>query len=101
MITKQIIIRSVAVLITFVGVQLAYADHHIPGDLSIGTWDPINRIYTLTTDVGQAIQIDQDNLTLDGDGYSVIGSGPFDPYPPPPKSAEFIFMEELVLTSRI
>jgi parallel beta-helix repeat protein len=44
----------------------------IPSDTSIGTWDPINRIYTLNTDVSETIQIDEDNLTLDGAGHSVI-----------------------------
>lgn len=47
----------------------------IPGDTSIGTWDPVNRIYTLTADVYETIQIDEDNLTLDGAGHTVTGSG--------------------------
>ena len=43
----------------------------IPGDTSIGTWDPATRIYTLSTDVNNTIQIDEDDLTLDGAGYTV------------------------------
>jgi parallel beta-helix repeat protein len=47
----------------------------IPGDTSIGTWNPANRIYTLSTHVNETIQIDEDNLTLDGAGYTVAGDG--------------------------
>ena len=45
----------------------------IPGDTSIGTWDPANRTYTLSTHVYETIQIDEDDLTLDGAGYAVTG----------------------------
>lgn len=47
----------------------------IPTDSSIGVWDPCNRTYTLTTDVNETIQIDEDGLTLDGAGYMVAGAG--------------------------
>jgi len=47
----------------------------IPQDTSIGTWDPVTRTYTLTTDVYETIQIDEDNLTLDGSGHTVTGAG--------------------------
>jgi parallel beta-helix repeat protein len=47
----------------------------IPTDTSVGTWDDVHRIYTLTQDVPQSIQIDEDNLTLDGAGHRVIGPG--------------------------
>ena len=47
----------------------------IPTDTTIGVWDSVNRIYTLTTDVGETIQIDEDNLTLDGNGHTVNGYG--------------------------
>ena len=47
----------------------------IPSDTSIGTWNEVRRIYTLTTDVSETIQIDEDNLTLDGAGHTVSGSG--------------------------
>ncbi len=47
----------------------------IPSDTSIGTWDSSTRTYTLTTDVYETIQIDENNLTLDGNGYMVTGIG--------------------------
>jgi len=47
----------------------------IPGDTSIGTWNSANRIYTLSTHVYETIQIDEDNLTLAGAGYTVTGDG--------------------------
>ncbi len=47
----------------------------LPSDISIGVWDPCSRTYTLTSDVSETIQIDEDNLTLDGTGYTVTGSG--------------------------
>ncbi|MHC4271498.1 MAG: right-handed parallel beta-helix repeat-containing protein [Planctomycetota bacterium] len=45
----------------------------IPSDTSIGTWDPSTRTYILSTDVNETIQIDEDNLILDGAGYNVTG----------------------------
>jgi len=48
----------------------------IPTDISVGTWDSGTRTYTLTTDVYETIQIDEDNLTLDGAGYIISGPGP-------------------------
>jgi parallel beta-helix repeat protein len=47
----------------------------IPSDGSIGTWDPVTRTYTLSVDVDETIQIDEDDLILDGAGYSVLGAG--------------------------
>jgi len=47
----------------------------IPSDTEIGTWDPVNRAYTLTTDVNETIQIDEDNMTLDGGGRTISGTG--------------------------
>src|SRR4030042_973877 len=53
----------------------------IPSDTSIGTWDPVNRVYTLTTDVhysgglSNVIQIAESNLTLDGNGHVITGVG--------------------------
>jgi parallel beta-helix repeat protein len=41
---------------------------------SIGTWDAENKICTLIKDVDQTIQIDSDGITLDGAGFSLIGS---------------------------
>jgi parallel beta-helix repeat protein len=48
---------------------------HVPSDTGIGTWDPVNRIYTLTTDVNEGIEIDENDLTLDGAGHKITGSG--------------------------
>lgn len=41
----------------------------------IGTWDAITLTATLTTDVSETIQIDSDNITLDGAGHTMTGSG--------------------------
>ena len=67
---------TVALLLSFVLMALqpgsAWAGTVlIPGDTSIGTWDPATRTYTLTTDLSGAIRIDEDNLTLDGAGHLV------------------------------
>jgi len=52
--------------------------YYIPSDTEIGTWDASTRTYTLTTDVSETIEINEDNLTLDGAGHtvSVIGGWP-------------------------
>ncbi len=41
----------------------------------IGAWNAGTRTCTLTTDVFETIQIDSNNVTLDGDGHTVSGSG--------------------------
>lgn len=41
----------------------------------VGTWDPITKTGTLTQDVYETIQIDSSGVTLDGNGFSAIGSG--------------------------
>jgi len=48
---------------------------YIPNDTTIGVWNSVNRIYTLTGDVNESIEITQNNLTLDGAGYKITGSG--------------------------
>ncbi len=53
---------------------------NIPSDTSIGTWDPVERIYTLTTDVHisdsqSVIRITENGLTLDGNGHIISGLG--------------------------
>ena len=55
-------------------IQPRASTRFIPSDTEIGTWDSVNRIYTLTTDVSETIQIDEDNLTLDGAGHTITGS---------------------------
>ena len=47
----------------------------IPSDTSVGTWDSLTRTYTLTTDVYETIQIDEDSMTLDGAGHTITGPG--------------------------
>lgn len=47
----------------------------IPADSEIGIWDEGTRIYTLTTDVTESIQIDESSLTLDGAGHRASGAG--------------------------
>ena len=57
------------------GTQLAAAKIYIPQDTSVGTWNPVTRMYTLTTDIVENdIEISDDNLTLDGDGHTVTGT---------------------------
>lgn len=49
---------------------------HIPSDPCVGTWDSLNRIYTLTTNVYDTLVVDEDNMTLDANGHTVIpGTG--------------------------
>jgi parallel beta-helix repeat protein len=58
----------------FVFIQSQPGTIFVPSDTSIGTWDPATRTYTLTTDVyKETIQIDEDNLTLDGAGHTIAG----------------------------
>jgi parallel beta-helix repeat protein len=47
----------------------------IPWDTSIGTWDSVTRIYTLNKVVKDSIYIVEDDLTLDGAGHTITGSG--------------------------
>ena len=44
-------------------------------DPTVGTWDPGTKTGTLTQDVYETIQIDSDDITLDGAGHTVTGSG--------------------------
>jgi parallel beta-helix repeat protein len=43
-------------------------------DPTVGTWDPVTRTATLTQDIMDAIQIDSDNIILDGNGHKITGS---------------------------
>ena len=54
--------------------QTMGSTRYIPRDTEIGVWDPVHRIYTLTKDVNESIEITQNNLTLDGAGYKITGS---------------------------
>ena len=53
----------------------AHGTVYIPSDTSIGTWDDAGRVFTLTTDVSETIEITEDDLTVDGAGYTVTGAG--------------------------
>ena len=67
-----------AVLAVFASPFVARAEastKFIPSDNSIGTWDPVARVYTLFTDVYETIQVEANDLIVDGAGYSVIGEG--------------------------
>ena len=48
---------------------------YIPDDTEVGIWNPNNRIYTLTGDVNESIEITQNNLIVDGSGYKITGPG--------------------------
>jgi len=52
------------------GIQPALAIN-IPTDPNVGSWNVQTRIYTLTQDVTEGLNIVEDNLTLDGDGHTV------------------------------
>jgi hypothetical protein len=41
---------------------------------SIGIWDSATKTCTLTTDLNETIQIDDDGITLDGNGHTLTGS---------------------------
>ena len=41
---------------------------------SVGTWNSLTRIATLNTDLNQSIQINVDNMTLEGNGYTITGN---------------------------
>jgi parallel beta-helix repeat protein len=58
------------------GPPLVIRDDATGGDCQlIGTWGPSTKVCTLTTNVNGTIQIDNDNLILDGNGYTITGSG--------------------------
>lgn len=49
-------------------------DNAVGGNcLDIGTWDSVNKICTLTQNVSETIQIDDDGITLDGNNFIVSG----------------------------
>lgn len=72
---RQILTYSTALLIMLVGTNRAAVavTYLIPSDTSIGTWDPLSRRYTLTKNVSGKILFLEDDLTLDGDGFTVSG----------------------------
>lgn len=73
--SKSINILLFCILIVCVGAVSVSADITIPADTSIGTWNPITRTYTLTTDVNETIVIGESEVILDGNNFSVVGTG--------------------------
>ncbi|MBL7142859.1 MAG: right-handed parallel beta-helix repeat-containing protein [Phycisphaerae bacterium] len=63
---------ATVILLSFLaaGIQPAIAID-IPTNNSVGSWDPDARIYTLTQDVAEGLNIVEGSLTLDGAGYTV------------------------------
>lgn len=59
--------------------QLSPNPIHLPtgaNSSSVGTWDSVSRVFTLTTNVDQTIVFDQNYVTLDGAGFTAtIASG--------------------------
>jgi len=62
------------------GTPSAFATKFIPGDTTIGTWDAGSRIYTLTADVHETIQIDENDMILEGNGHRLTGSDTYGVY---------------------
>lgn len=56
--------------------QSYHSTRSVPTDTAIGVWDPATRVYTLTRDVSETIQIDASSMTLDGAGHRVFLSPP-------------------------
>jgi parallel beta-helix repeat protein len=51
-------------------------DNATGGDcILIGTWNISSKTCTMTTDLTSNIQIDNDSITLDGNGHTITGSG--------------------------
>src|SRR4030042_1936855 len=77
---KKIIISS-TLAILFVICGMAGISEALPifltdagwSDPNVGTWDAVTRTATLTTDINQTIQIDTNNITLDGNGHTITG----------------------------
>lgn len=73
---RQILTYSTALLIMLAGTEQAAAvAYNIPSDTTIGIWDPDSRTYTLTKNVYDIIRVGENDLTLDGDGYTVSEGG--------------------------
>ena len=66
-------IRS-SLLLIMLTAAAAHGTVYIPADTSIGTWDGVGRVFTLTADVGETVEVTEDNLTLDGAGRTIKGA---------------------------
>jgi len=72
---KHFYAAVILLLFLAIGIQPAFAVRYIPSDTTIGDWDVDDRIYTLTTNVSEGLEIVQSNLTFNGNDKVVSGSG--------------------------
>ena len=76
------VFRSKSFLVALVTLVLLYSPsvfsyYSIPPGIgtptTIGTWDSVNRVFTLTTDITESITIRENDLTLNGNGHTSTG----------------------------
>ena len=68
--TKRILVLLLVTVVTHSALGTVY----IPSDTSVGNWNPATRVFKLNTDIiGHEVVVDQDNLTVDGAGHSIVG----------------------------
>jgi parallel beta-helix repeat protein len=76
---KMLGVVSTMLLFGLLACPVLAVDILIPGDTSVGSWDSLNRIYTLTGPVtGYRLNITEDDLTLNGAGNTITGDGSTD-----------------------
>ncbi len=70
------ILALLLVIVSGAGATKLINDNATGGDCtSIGTWDAANKTCTLTTNLAETVQIDNDGITLNGNGHTIMGSG--------------------------
>ncbi len=70
------ILALVLVMVGGAGATKFINDNVTGGDcISIGIWDATNKTCTLTTNLAETVQIDNDGIALNGNGHTIIGSG--------------------------
>lgn len=79
-IRRLLVALTIMMAVTFGVTTGAWAlfiyDNATGGDCtSIGNWDSATKTCTLTTDLSEPIEIKDNYITLDGDGYTITGSG--------------------------
>ena len=93
---------AMAMLLIFQATSLGA--YQIPGDDVIGTWDSVNRVYTLSQNlfltVDEKLDIVQDNVTLDGAGFRVTGPG-YDPQNPNNSTGVDVYMRANVTVKNL
>lgn len=61
--------------------QYAVLDNYTGGDCSqIGSWDQYSKTCTLLVDLTSGLSINSDNVTIDGNGHSLTGTGAYGVY---------------------